>query len=304
MKISINKNYTIRNEKNCSYVIYAGNLIHAKAVPGPLVTTIPPFLGFMLSEFQGDDYGKSVKAAAMKLGIPVDKVRIITDNLIENELPYISMLGSNTIYLPQRMLVKSDVGSQVFTMPDALPEDDFIPHRMSIPAYLSIMITSKCHTNCIYCYADRSRPDDMKTDTILKLIDEAHKAGVVTAMVSGGDIFSNRDWRVILKRLSDYGYRPVLSTKVPLSRNDIAFLISIGVEEIQFSIDTLDPETASRQLRVMGTPYIQKMSQTIEACDELGLHFDVKSVVTKWNGTLKNFTTMYDKFSGLKMLKS
>jgi radical SAM protein with 4Fe4S-binding SPASM domain len=96
----------------------------------------------------------------------------------------------------------------------------------------------------------------------------------------------------------------VLSTKVPLSRDDIAFLASIGVEEIQFSIDTLDPETATHQLRVMGPTYIWKMKQTIEACDELGLRFNVKSVVMKWNGTLDNFRTMYDKFSKLGMLNS
>lgn len=304
MKVSINKNYTIRNEKNCSYVIYSGSLIHAKAVPGPLVMTIPSFLGFLLSQFQGDEYKESVAKTAQLLGVTPDKILCITDKLVENNSPYISMLGEQTIYLPKDMLVKSDHVTKVYTTDNATPGDEYVPHRIGVPAYMSIMITSKCHTNCIYCYADRSRPDDMNTETILKLIDEAHQIGVVTALVSGGDIFSNHDWRLILKCLSDYDYHPVLSTKVPLTEDDVAFLISIGVNEIQFSIDTLTPEVATRQLRVMGPTYIKRMEQTLDACERLGLPFNVKSVITKWNGNLDNFRYMYAFFSKMQQIRS
>ena len=304
MNISINPNYCIRNEKYCSYILYAGNLIHAKAEPGPLVMPIPPYLGMILSSFNGGDYEETIKKCSSIIEIEPDKIKLITEQLINNEEPFISKIGDEKIFIPKNFLIESTRNSKVFTEADFSALDQFKPHRMLMPAYITIMITSKCHTNCIYCYADRSRPDDMQLETILALIEQAHEEGVVNVMVSGGDIFANKDWRIILKKLADYNYHPILSTKVPLKKDDIEFLISIGVEEIQYSVDTLNPESATKHFRINGDKYIEKIREMLQASDELGLPFNVKSVVTKWNGSLKNFQEMFAQFSTFKNLRS
>lgn len=62
---------------------------------------------------------------------------------------------------------------------------DFIPKRPSVPLNLNFMITTQCRTDCMYCYADRNRKNDLTSWQIIKVIDEAHDMG-------GGSGFDRR----------------------------------------------------------------------------------------------------------------
>ena len=37
------------------------------------------------------------------------------------------------------------------------------------------MVTTKCTTDCIYCYADRSRTDDLSAKEVIDIIDEINE---------------------------------------------------------------------------------------------------------------------------------
>lgn len=304
MKVTVNSRYFIRNEEKCSFIIYAGNLIRAKTEKGPLVSPIPPFMGFLLSMFNGEEFDTTIIKAAGCLGISSDKIETFINKVFKNNEPYVTCFNNHKLYFPQHLLVESDRNSKCYTSSTADLFDQFNPVRMSMPAYLNIMITSKCHTNCIYCYADRSRKDDMQTSTILHIIEEAKKGGIVNVIPSGGDIFANKDWRIILKKLTEFDYEPFLSTKVPLSEDDIIYLRQIDIKEIQYSLDSFNAEVVHRNLRVAGVDYVQKIKDTIFYCDKHRLKIHVKTVLTKFNSSVDNMKAMFDLFSQYKNIAS
>ena len=70
---------------------------------------------------------------------------------------------------------------------------------------------------------------------IIKVIDEAHDMGGNLAL-TGGDIFAFPDWKEVIRKVGQYGFTPLLSTKIPLKEDDIYFLKSLELNSCQFSI--------------------------------------------------------------------
>lgn len=297
MKVSINPKYVIRNETKCSFIIYAGNLAQARNENGPLVSPIPPFIGFILSLFNGEEVDTTVKKVVERLDISEVKMRTFINKILNNKDAYITCFNNYKLYFPKELLIESDKYTVCPSLFHTDPFEEFIPHRLSVPAYLNLMITSKCHTNCIYCYADRSRKDDMQTQTILRVIEEAKREGVVNVVLSGGDIFSHKDWRILLKKITDSDYEPFLSTKIPLREDEVIFLKRVNIKEIQYSIDSLDPDTIQKHLRVPGNEYVSKLKAAISYCDKYGLKMNVKTVLTKFNATIEEMKILFDYFS-------
>ena len=62
------------------------------------------------------------------------------------------------------------------------------------------MITTQCRTDCMYCYADRNRKNDLTSWQIIKVIDEAHDMGGNLAL-TGGDIFAFPDWKEVIRKV-------------------------------------------------------------------------------------------------------
>lgn len=42
--------------------------------------------------------------------------------------------------------------------------------------------------------------------------------------LTGGDIFAFPDWKEVIRKVGQYGFTPLLSTKIPLKEDDIYFL--------------------------------------------------------------------------------
>ncbi|MDR0891963.1 MAG: radical SAM protein [Mediterranea sp.] len=298
MNIVVNSQYFIRNEKKCSYIIYVGDYALAKAGGFSWVNPIPPFMGFLLSLFNGEEFDSSIKRGSEMLNISEDKVCSLVNKLINNEYSYMSSFKGVKFSFPAKLLIESTDESKTYTAIDANPFDEFVIHRLSVPAYLNIMITSKCGTNCVYCYADRSRKDDMSTDIIVNLIKGAKEQGVAGILISGGDVFAHAEWRSILKTLCDTGNIPFLSTKIPLDESAIFYLKEIGLEMIQYSIDSFEPSMVKRNLRISSAEdYVTKLMDTLLFCDRLGLSINVKTVLTKHNSTLGNMEEIFHLLS-------
>ena len=73
--------------------------------------------------------------------------------------------------------VKEESEGSVCTDNELFYTTDFIPKRPSVPLNLNFMITTQCRTDCMYCYADRNRKNDLTSWQIIKVIDEAHDMG-------------------------------------------------------------------------------------------------------------------------------
>lgn len=57
--------------------------------------------------------------------------------------------------------------------------------------------------------------------------------------LTGGDIFAFPDWKEVIRKVGQYGFTPLLSTKIPLKEDDIYFLKESGIKFLQFSLDSI-----------------------------------------------------------------
>nr|WP_302350256.1 radical SAM protein [uncultured Prevotella sp.] len=158
------------------------------------------------------------------------------------------------------------------------------------------MVTTACNTNCIYCYAKRSKKLSMPLQKIERIIDECHKIGVSNIALTGGDIFARKDWKELLGYTLNKGYYPFLSTKTPLTEDDVKLLKGIGIDKMQFSLDSIDGGII--QVMVGGSKaYVEKVKKMFLYCQQNGVSLNVRSVITIHNGTVENFKELYDFLS-------
>ena len=120
---------------------------------------------------------------------------------------------------------------------------------------------------------------------------------------TGGDIFANKDWRTILSRLAKYGYRPFISTKIPLTETDIKFLISIGIREIQFSLDSIKEDELFKIVK-MSANYVKDAKRTLSLCDKYGIKLNIRSVLTKFNSSLESMNELFVELNKHKSVYS
>lgn len=81
--------------------------------------------------------------------------------------------------------------------------------------------------------------------------------------LTGGDIFAFPDWKEVIRKVGQYGFTPLLSTKIPLKEDDIYFLKESGIKFLQFSLDSIFPSTLQTMVRVK-EDYIDNVKQMFE----------------------------------------
>lgn len=306
MRVYLNPQYAIRNERGSSYII-------AKAIPvseklkGKVgnISIVPPMIGYILSNI-----GSSELELAEKEISDVTQLRIETiDKFIKKLVDNPQMVGWNfkgvVVSFPPFLLLSSkEISSgDIYTTDDFNCMEKFVPKRPSIPLNINFMITTKCCTNCIYCYADRNRKDDLSSQDVLRVLKEAHELGVVNLTLSGGDIFAFSDWKEVVQNVCLYGFSSILSTKVPLSRDDIFFLKGVGLKNLQVSLDAISPEILIKTLRVEND-YADRMKQMLRSCDEVGLKVNVRTVLTKYNANELEMGKLFSFLNSLSNINS
>lgn len=296
MHLFLNSQYALRNEKGCSYIVTLNVTIDKRVsdLNHGAVLTLPPILGYILSSVDNCDLEEAVGMLADKIRVNSDILRTFLYKLIDNPVAKSLRYGDNTFKFPPYLLTvsKTEIKAKISTERDADIYDKYCPKRPSVPLSLNFMITTSCHTNCIYCYADRCRKDDLAVDEILKVIDDCYRAGVVNLALTGGDVLVYKDWKRILERAYVYNYAPLISTKRPLRREDVIYLKEIGVKRIQISLDSVCPDELSKMLKV-NYSYANEMMNTFHYCNEIGLEVDVRTVLTKMNVAEQSLNNLF-----------
>ena len=292
--LRLNSQYAVRNEKNCSYIIKRHQQIDKEIdnlTPG--ITMIPPFIGYILSEI-GKNYKEvSILKIAKNLGVQDSSLKLFLDKITNTNAKKIVVNGSNVI-LPKNLLVFSNNIDENFyiTSADFKYSQHFDTKRPSIPLNVTFMVTTKCTTDCIYCYAKRNFKKELSLTEIISTMRECHDIGVVNLGITGGDIFAYPHWRVIVEKAMQFGYHPFISTKTPITKEDVTFLKDTGITDLQFSIDSLSLETL-RYMVKSPKNYLDKLKEMFKACQELDIKLDVRSVIINKNGNLYNFKELY-----------
>lgn len=207
-------------------------------------------------------------------------------------------------WIPRHFIVKSENGS---CRKDLFPPEKFIipkkdwnleNQRARFPHRLHLMLTNRCVTDCLYCYADKKHNVSqlLPTERWLKIIREAYDNGTLNIDVGGGEVFLHPDIELILKTLYSLGYNPYLSTKIPLSEAKIESLKKAGMRELQVSIDSWDGKTMERMLHVPPT-YFGQLKESLKLLEKHGIRVKVKSVITRYNDSTEQIEQLLDNLT-------
>lgn len=298
MYVTLNPQYGIRNEKYASYICLLDNSIDAILQRFPRYLQIPPLCGYIISQFNGDKLELSINRISYTLQIDRTVVSKFVTQLINKSTSLEIKYQGITIRFPLRILIGSKMpfskkNIKIVSNKDFNPFNKFTSSRPSMPLSINIMLTTKCGTDCIYCYADRNTKVDFKLTKILSLLDECHKYGVLRVGLSGGDIFAYKDWKKVIAKMYEYNYSPFISTKIPLDDDSITFLTESGIKEIQFSLDSILVEE-SRLIVKTKTGYIEKVEKMFNSCKTNNIKVEVQTVLTKYNANLNSLKSLYE----------
>jgi radical SAM protein with 4Fe4S-binding SPASM domain len=156
--------------------------------------------------------------------------------------------------------------------------------RLRIPHIIHYMPTLLCPQNCVYCYAKRSpilESDALSMERLREVFEELAGLGVEAIQLTGGDPMVHPKMLEIMEMVRSFGMAIELPTKLGLSREKASRLIDIGINEIQISLDSSDPQTLDYMVGV--TNYHRKVFQCLDYLREIGMRVRINSVLTSHN---------------------
>ena len=150
--------------------------------------------------------------------------------------------------------------------------------------YLRISLTDKCNLRCVYCMPEdmtfRPREELLQDDEIFRLVDIFAGLGFHKFRLTGGEPTVRANVVNIVKRIADTpGVRTVAMTTNGLLLDRLAEPLALaGLQRVNISIDTLDPERFKKLTR---WGELQDFWSGIEAAKEAGLEIKLNAVVVR-----------------------
>ncbi|NVO10828.1 MAG: radical SAM protein [Bacteroidales bacterium] len=306
----LNPDYNFKNDIKRSIII-ANSDAQCEQTNTEWVSVIHPVQAMILSFFSNPiSIDKAVEDLSEFLSLSKEETLNIIKPFIENKEAIFTEYNGHNFKFPKQIIIKYHENLKILYTykPDEFvyKELDFDSVRLNqSPAVITIMVTNRCVTNCIYCYADKSQEVTctIPFERIKELIKEAKNLKIKSIQIGGGEFFLYKNWYELLSELYKYGfYKNFISTKVPISENDIIKLKQFPYLTYQFSFDSLSEQKINKILDVPGS-YVEKMKHTLELMDKHGLSYHVISVLTNLNSNKEELTEMHSYLSTLKNIK-
>lgn len=267
-----------------------------------------PIFAMILSCFDGDEYESSINRAADYLQVDRPLVEKFVEKITENENFIKIAFGEKTVYLPPRIIIRSET-AKILPRYQYKPDDfsytqlDLSFGRYQMVNDIMLMITTKCKTDCLYCYATKeNRNATLPLSTIEKIVNEAILLKMRSIDIIGGDIFTHENWKDIVGLLYRNGFTPFLSTKVELTESDISFLKSIGVKDIQISLDTLVKENLLKIVH-RKEDYYNKILSTLDLLEKYNINTFIHSIISSENSDIADMESIYDYIKDKQNIK-
>jgi cyclic pyranopterin phosphate synthase len=139
--------------------------------------------------------------------------------------------------------------------------------------YLRISLTDKCNMRCVYCMSEDMvfQPNDelLTTAEILRLVNIFARIGVDKIRLTGGEPTVHPDLLTIVRGIRAAGITRISMTTNGLRLNELAEpLKQAGLERVNVSVDTLDPD---RFHRVTRWGHLDKVLDGVYAAEAAGL---------------------------------
>ena len=127
-----------------------------------------------------------------------------------------------------------------------------------VPLSGTIELTRRCNNRCRHCYNNlpasdlHAHAEELRTDELIRILDEAAAAGCVWLLLTGGEIFLRPDFREIYTHAKQNGLLVTLFTNGTLITPELADFLA---NQRPFSIEiTLYGATRETYERVTGNP--------------------------------------------------
>jgi len=151
-------------------------------------------------------------------------------------------------------------------------------HRVEGPSHAQIGLTNACPQNCEYCYNKDRKGRVMDTSTILEVIADLKKMGLVWLGFTGGEPLLNRDILKIAEGAGDDCAKKLFTTGCTLTKSMASDLRSAGIFSVSVSLDHWIEEEHDRVRRYNGA-----FRTALKAIDMLrgldGMHVSVSAVL-------------------------
>lgn len=137
---------------------------------------------------------------------------------------------------------------------------------------LRITISNRCNENCLYCHHDGmvSSKDEMTPDELYTICKIAKRIGVRKIRLSGGDPLIRKDIVEIVEKIASLDFQDIsLTTNGVLLGNYAADLKEAGLDRVNVSLDTLNPETYKK---ITSMDYLKEAKDGILKAVEVGLY--------------------------------
>lgn len=305
--------YSLKNDKKRILLM---NSPHFKIPFGfaedGIVSFIHPLFAIILSFFDGrTPYNDVISKIATVTNFEKEDIENFVNSFIENNKRINIEYDDNYFEFPINILVnnndkkykKRSIDYNEFFIED---EYDFYTYRLfESPSTITILLNTKCITDCIYCYVDREKKMDCQIPItrIKELIREAKQLKVIQFDISGTEIFLYKYWDELVTELIANDYYPYLSTKIPISDKIIKRLKTIGINDIQISLDTVDNKIAQIINKVEIDNYIEKMLKTLKLLDINDINCAINVVLVKENGSVESVKKLLDSVNSFSNIE-
>lgn len=306
MKAILNPCYMLKPDKGKAFLMVKDE-VRAKENERYNIV-LHPIFAMILACFDGDEYESSIERAANYLGVEKDLVRNFVKKITENENIVCVKFSNKIVYFPPKIIIYSKKES-ILSRYQYQPEDfqysyvDITFGRHQIINDVMLMITTKCKTDCCYCYATKEKRNvTLSLETIRKIINEAITLRIRSVDVIGGDVFAHDNWKEIVELLYSNGFTPFLSTKVELAEEDVLHLKKIGVKDIQISLDTLVKEHLLRIVH-RKEDYFNKIKYTLDLLEKYNIQTFIHTVISNKNASIADMESIYEFIQNKKNVK-
>ena len=269
-----------------------------------IISFIHPVFAIIFSFFDGATPLEDVISKVQSVtGFEKEAITNFINPFIENKDRVNIEYDNHYFELPKNILVDNNskkYSKRKMNYKEYFIEDefDFYTYRLyESPASITILLNTKCITDCIYCYVDRNKKMDcqISIERIKELIREAKQLKVIRFDIAGTEIFLYKHWDELLVELLANNYYPYLSTKIPISEKIIKRIKEIGINDIQISLDTIDNNVAKAINKVKDDKYIEKMFKTLELLEKNDVNCAVNVVLVKENGSVDSVKKLLDR---------
>jgi MoaA/NifB/PqqE/SkfB family radical SAM enzyme len=122
-----------------------------------------------------------------------------------------------------------------------------------IPLLAHLVITRRCNLSCTYCIEFDKVSDPVSFDVLMRRVEALAKLKTKIITVTGGEPLLHPDVFEIIEHIRSRGFVTTLITNgILLTREKIERLNDSGLQELQMSIDSIEPsETSLKCLKLL-----------------------------------------------------